>query len=244
MKNILTLLALVVIVSFASAQVPPQAFNYSAVARNPQGNPIALTTVGIQISILKGSSTGLLKYKENHSVMTDAYGLFNLIIGGGAVQTGYFDSIAWNADSYFIKVGMDATGGTNFLTMGTTQFLSVPYALHAKTAESLSDSIPLSAMPRIAAAGQILSVSFSGGSYTNFSQSSSTCPNLYAHAILTFTQGTNTITINPVDEYYINPKRFDAIFDIPAYAPPGLYNIIVAPATSCPFQMNSSFKIH
>ncbi len=241
MKNILTLLALLLLISFANAQAPPQAFNYSAVARNTQGNPIASTTIGIQISILKSSVSGALQYKENHSVTTDAYGLFNLIVGGGAVQFGFFDSIAWSSDSYFIKVGMDASGGTNFLTMGTTQFLSVPYALHAKTAESLSGT--LNAMPRIAEAGQKLSVSFSGGSNINFSQSSSTCPSVYAHAILTFNQGTPTI-IYPVDEYYISPKRFDAVFDIPAYAPAGLYNIIIAPGTSCPYQMNASFKIH
>jgi hypothetical protein len=32
---------------------------------------------------------------------------------------------------------MDTTGGTIFLTLGSTQLLSVPYALHAKTAESV-----------------------------------------------------------------------------------------------------------
>jgi hypothetical protein len=120
-----------------SAQVPPQAFNYSAVARNAAGQPIATTTIGVQISILKGSSTGQVQYSENHFVNTDAYGLFNLVIGSGAVQSGSMAAITWSNDDYYLKVGMDANGGTNFITMGTTQLLSVPYAQHAKTAESL-----------------------------------------------------------------------------------------------------------
>jgi hypothetical protein len=120
------------------AQTPPNAFNYSAVARNPAGQPIATTTIGIQITILKTSPTGESQYSENHFVDTDAFGLFNLVIGAGAVESGSMAAIEWSNDNYYLKVGMDATGGTNFLTMGTTQLLSVPYALHAKTAESIT----------------------------------------------------------------------------------------------------------
>jgi hypothetical protein len=123
--------------AFAQAQIPPNAFNYSAVARNAAGQPIATTTIGIQISILKTSTTGVSQYSENHFVNTDAFGLFNLVIGAGAVQSGSIANIDWSNDNYYLKVGMDATGGTNFLTMGTTQLLSVPYALHAATADSL-----------------------------------------------------------------------------------------------------------
>jgi hypothetical protein len=116
------------------AQIPPNAFNYSAVARDAQNNPIANSTIGIQISILKGSSSGSVEYVENHSVNTDAFGLFNLSIGSGTPQGGAMATINWGNDSYFLKVGMDAAGGTNFLVMGTTQLLSVPYALYAKNA--------------------------------------------------------------------------------------------------------------
>ncbi len=59
------------------------------------------------------------------------------MIGAGAVQSGSMAAIDWSNDNYYLTVGMDAAGGTNFLTMDTTQLLSVPYALHAKTAESL-----------------------------------------------------------------------------------------------------------
>jgi hypothetical protein len=123
--------------TIAKSQTPPNAFNYSAVARSAAGQPIVTTTIGIQISILKTSATGTSQYSENHFVNTDAFGLFNLVIGAGAIQSGSMASIDWSNDNYYLKVGMDATGGTNFLTMGTTQLLSVPYALHSKTAESI-----------------------------------------------------------------------------------------------------------
>ena len=120
------------------AQTPPNAFNYSAVARNIAGQPIATATIGIQICIHKTSPTGASQYSENHFVSTDAFGLFNLVIGAGAVQSGSMVTIDWSNDNYYLKVGMDAAGGTNFLIMGTTQLLSVPYAMYAKSAGSVS----------------------------------------------------------------------------------------------------------
>ena len=122
----------------ANAQTPPNAFNYSAVARNAEGQPIASTTIGIQITILKTSPTGVSQYSENHSVNTDDYGVFNLVIGAGAVQSGSMEAIDWGNDNYYLQVGMDAAGGTNFLTMGTTKLLSVPYAMYARSAGTLS----------------------------------------------------------------------------------------------------------
>jgi hypothetical protein len=141
MKRISLLLVFcVVLLSIAHAQLPPNAFNYSAIARDASGNPIANSTIGIQITILKTSSTGASQYMENHFLNTDAFGLFNLVIGAGAVQSGSMATIDWSNDNYYLKVGMDATGGSSFVTMGNTQLLSVPYALYAKTAGIVSGS--------------------------------------------------------------------------------------------------------
>ena len=138
MKKITLLLTYCfVFLTIVKAQIPPNAFNYSAVARNAAGQPIAAATIGIQITILKTSPIGTSEYSENHFVNTDAFGLFNLVIGAGAVQSGSMATIDWSIDNYYLKVGMDATGGTNFIIMGTTQLLSVPYALYAKNAGSV-----------------------------------------------------------------------------------------------------------
>jgi hypothetical protein len=119
------------------AQTSPNAFNYSAVARNSFGQPIATTTLGIQVSILKTSPAGTSQYSENHFVNTDAFGLFNLVIGTGSLQSGNMNTIDWSNDNYYLKDDMDTSGGTNFLTMVTSQLLSVPYALYAKSAGSI-----------------------------------------------------------------------------------------------------------
>ena len=136
--TLLSTLCFLLLTLVVKAQIPPNAFNYSAVARDAAGQPIASTTIGIQVTILKTSPTGASQYSENHFVNTDAYGLFNLVIGAGAVQSGSMATIDWSNDNYYLKVGMDAAGGTNFLTMGTTQLLSVPYALYAKSAGTVA----------------------------------------------------------------------------------------------------------
>lgn len=133
MKRLLTFLLFTVILlsSTLYAQIPPNAFNYSAVARGPQGQPISSQNIGIRFSILKTTATGPVQYVESHQTTTDPFGLFNLIIGGGSVESGDFASIDWGADDYFLKVELDAQGNINYFHMGTIQFLSVPYALYA-----------------------------------------------------------------------------------------------------------------
>jgi hypothetical protein len=139
--TLLTTLCFLLLTNRLKAQTPPNAFNYSAVANNAAGLPIASTTIGIQMTILKTSTIGATQYTENHFVITDSYGVFNLVIGTGVVQSGSMTAIDWSTDNYFLKVGMDTAGGTNFQTMGITQFLSVPYALYAKSAGSVSGVI-------------------------------------------------------------------------------------------------------
>jgi hypothetical protein len=142
MKNLfLFLFFSTILLNYSVAQTVPNAFNFSAVARDVAGQPIANSTVGVKISILKNSSIGNTVFSENHVVNTDAYGLFNLVIGSGAVQNGSMSGITWANDAYFLEVGMDVNGGTNFLTMGTTQLISVPYAMHARTADSIYGGI-------------------------------------------------------------------------------------------------------
>jgi hypothetical protein len=117
---------------YTYAQIaPPQAFSYSAAARDGLGNALINQNVGVQFSILKGSTVGPIQYQENHFTTTNQFGLFTLTLGTGSVQQGNFSTINWGNDAYYLKVGLDATGGTNFQIMGTTQFLSVPYALYA-----------------------------------------------------------------------------------------------------------------
>lgn len=125
-----------VICSSLWAQVPEK-MSYQAVIRNSSNVLVQNTQVSIQISILKGSIYGESVYVETQKPTTNANGLVSFEIGGGWVQYGDFSSINWGADVYFVKTETDIDGGTNYSIINTNQLLSVPYALHAKTAESI-----------------------------------------------------------------------------------------------------------
>lgn len=114
----------------AHAQAP-QAFPYQAVARDISGNLIANQSVSLRFSVLQGSSTGTVLYQEKHTITSTSLGLCNVNIGQGVVLNGTFASINWGNGAKFIKVELDPAGGNNFTVMGTTQLLSVPYAMYA-----------------------------------------------------------------------------------------------------------------
>ena len=122
----------------------PEAFKYQAIARDASGNVIANQNVSFRISIIKTSATGTPVYVETHNLTTNNFGLANLNIGEGSTVSGDFSTIDWSTDKYYIKVEMDATGGTSYQLMGTSQLLSVPYALNAKSAETTIDGWNLS----------------------------------------------------------------------------------------------------
>jgi hypothetical protein len=146
MKKIYTILltafltALIFLPGQADAQAPEQ-MKYQAVARDNGGNILSNQLISFRISILQGSSTGTSVYSETHQVTSNDFGLANLNIGNGTVQSGNFSSIEWSSDSYFLQVEMDETGGSAYQLMGTSQLLSVPYALQAKTADNLSKNL-------------------------------------------------------------------------------------------------------
>ena len=113
--------------SFAQA---PEKMSYQAVIRGANNALVTNQQVGMQISILQGSTA---VYEETHTPTSNTNGLVSLEIGTGTVISGSFTAIDWSADTYFIKTETDPTGGTNYTITGTNQLLSVPFALYAKT---------------------------------------------------------------------------------------------------------------
>jgi hypothetical protein len=140
MKRIFTIAAALLVTASVWAQAPER-MSYQAVIRDASN---ALTTnqaVGMQISILQGSASGTAVYVETQTPSTNINGLVSLEIGTGTVVSGDFTTIDWANDTYFIKTETDPTGGTNYTITGTSQLMSVPYALHAKTAESVTGTV-------------------------------------------------------------------------------------------------------
>ena len=118
----------------------PQKMSYQAVIRNSSNVLITSTTIGIRISILQGSTSGMAVYVETQTPITNSNGLISIEIGTGVLISGSFSSIDWSNNTFFIKTEIAPSGGTNYTITGTSQLISVPYALHAKTAESLTGS--------------------------------------------------------------------------------------------------------
>ncbi len=119
--------------TFAQA---PEMMSYQAVVRDAADNLVASSPVGMQISILQGSPSGTASYVETHTTTSNQNGLVSIEIGNGTLVSGDFPTIDWANGPYFVKTETDPTGGANYTITGTSQLLSVPYALHAMNSDS------------------------------------------------------------------------------------------------------------
>lgn len=114
----------------------PERMSYQAVVRNSLNSLITGTTVGMRLSILQGSATGPSVYVETQTPTTNANGLATVQIGGGTLVSGNFGTIDWANGPYFLKTETDPLGGTNYTITGSSQLLSVPYAMYSATSGS------------------------------------------------------------------------------------------------------------
>jgi hypothetical protein len=131
MKRIVTLLtAILLTVSLYSQS--PQKMSYQAVVRNASNDLVTNSLIGIRISILQGSSSGTAVYTETQTASSNQNGLISIEIGGGTAVAGIFSAISWATGPYFLKTEIDPAGSTNYSIVGTSQLLSVPYALYSE----------------------------------------------------------------------------------------------------------------
>ncbi len=138
-KFLLYLLAIMLTTNILSQS--PEKISYQAVIRNNTNSLLTNAIIGIRISILQGSVNGDPVYIETHTTSTNGNGVVSIQIGSGNTISD-FSSIDWSDGPYFLKTETDPTGGSTYTITGTSQFLSVPYALHATTAENLLNSTP------------------------------------------------------------------------------------------------------
>lgn len=141
MKKLITVCTAFFIAACLFAQAPEK-MSCQAVIRDASNNLVTNQSVGMQISILQGSASGTVVYTETQTPSTNTNGLVSIEIGSGTVVSGNFTTINWaNNGPFFIKTETDPTGGTNYTIAATSQLLSVPYALHAKTADTVTGTI-------------------------------------------------------------------------------------------------------
>lgn len=132
MKNALLTLVFFSLLAFAASAQAPQAFKYQAVVRNAAGQVLANQSVSLRIRLTPADTT-LTLYVETHTVTTNDFGLVNLEVGRGTVVSGQFGTIDWE-QPVSIHLGLDVNGGAAYEEMGTSELLSVPYALYAANA--------------------------------------------------------------------------------------------------------------
>ena len=156
MKKILIFLigALLLSVSYVNAQVV-DGITYQAVAVDEDGKEIAgmdangnilhSKTMNVRFTIIEGCSSGNIVYQEIHSTNTDPNGLFSVIIGHGEITNDSSNlsilDIDWGGNKHFLKVELDVKNRNEYKLMGIQQMMAVPYAFHAKTAETVTVGI-------------------------------------------------------------------------------------------------------
>ncbi len=141
MKKIYSAIVGLLLTASVWAQAP-QKMSYQAIIRDGSNVLVASTQVGIQISILQGSGSGIPVYVETHLPTTNLNGLVSLEIGGGTIVSGIFSGINWATGPYFLKTETDpdgTTGGLNYTIVGSSELLSVPYALFSEKSGSSTD---------------------------------------------------------------------------------------------------------
>lgn len=117
----------------------PQKMSYQAIIRDMDDKLLNSQSIGVMVSILKDSDMGDVVYSERHTATTNQNGLVSLTIGAGEVISGMFSNIDWSTGSYYLKIDTDPTGGNDYTISGTSQLLSVPYALYAHDNSGDSD---------------------------------------------------------------------------------------------------------
>jgi hypothetical protein len=182
MKKLITLIVVLFGLQAVAQNIPPQVINFQGVAIDKNGipvpgmdeigNPIQNSAIRVRFSILTGTATGNISYQEEHLTTTDEFGRFNLEIGRGTATNGVFSAINWGGDKQFLQVEVDLSAlGTNYTLASVQEFLSVPYALYAKTAGSTGDgdTDPTNEIQTLSLTGNLLEIS-SGNTVTLPSQ--------------------------------------------------------------------------
>jgi hypothetical protein len=119
----------------------PQAFNWQFVLRDDAGGLSSDKNVSVRLSIHEVTQTGTVVYSEEFAVMSEKTGLVNLQAGRGTVLSGDFSTISWGANAHFVQIEVDFLGGTTYEDLGTSQLVSIPYALNAASVDCATISL-------------------------------------------------------------------------------------------------------
>lgn len=117
-------------ISISAFSQAPQLINYQAIIRSVSGEVLSNQRVGIRLSLISKDSK-VEVYSEEHQVTTNSIGVVSLKFGEGNNSTSRFNEIKWEEGPYSVELSLDKNGGTSYTLMGSTDLVSVPYALYA-----------------------------------------------------------------------------------------------------------------
>ncbi|WP_299216149.1 tail fiber domain-containing protein [uncultured Aquimarina sp.] len=118
-----------------------QTFNYQAVVRNATGDPVTNQSIGVLVRIIEGSATGSVVYNEAHTVTSSDQGVITFLVGGGTSGANFL-AIDWSKQNQWIDVQVDITGGTSYVSIGTSKLQFVPYAMYALNSNNATNAGP------------------------------------------------------------------------------------------------------
>ena len=107
----------------------PQGIPYQSVIRNGSGALMINQAIHIRFSIHDSTMLGTVVYQEIHTVTTSNLGMVTVAIGQGTPSIATFSSINWGSGAKFMQVELDASGGNNYIDLGTQQMMSVPRSI-------------------------------------------------------------------------------------------------------------------
>jgi hypothetical protein len=122
--------SLLMLTSYVSSA---QGINFQGVARSANGTILASSNISLRLSVMSKSVDATPEYVEIKKVVTNAQGIFSIVIGDAVAgsTTGSFTSINWANAPKFLKVEMDPSGGTSYINMGITQLQYVPFSFYS-----------------------------------------------------------------------------------------------------------------
>lgn len=133
LRNLLLLLALLAFPAITTAQ-SPELFSYQAVVRDAANEPMVNTPVAVIFTIHATTPGGAIVYTETHNTTTNSYGLITLRIGEGATSDD-LGTLTWSDGYFFLNTNVNGDD------MGTTQMVTVPYALYSDEAGNVFSGI-------------------------------------------------------------------------------------------------------
>lgn len=218
-KHLLKLGLISVLIAFIHTRINsqvPQAISFQGIATDGNDLPLIDQTINIEVKIIQGSISGQTMYSETHLTETNQNGLYSLSIGLGNVQFGAFAEIDWANTPMFVSVGIDLVGGNSFTHIGTSQLLSVPYALMANKS-NIEPKIFVSNIPHTSNENLIVfnynsSVYFYNYYYSWIQGNPETVYVEYKNIPFDFYFEVSSIETYPVSDYFKNFSGVDTIY--------------------------------